>query len=68
MLNRPNFSAMSRTGIIRIWIGTKLPATNANSTAVLPGKRYVANAKPAIDASTIAPITDGTVISTLLAK
>src|ERR1700730_2323521 len=33
VLNSPSFRVRSRTGIIRIWIGTKLPATKVARTA-----------------------------------
>ena len=50
----------SRTGIISIWNGTRLPATNSDEQQQVAAEgRCFASAKPAIDDSSTVPITAG---------
>jgi hypothetical protein len=55
----------SRTGIIIIWNGIRWPAMKVASSRTLPRKRYLASAKPAMQASASAPATAGSVMMKL---
>ena len=54
----------SRTGTIRIWNGTKLPATNMKKIQRFPRNLYTPRANPVMQLRATAPMTVGTVIST----